>query len=151
MDARRPSRVVAKLQISSANWTEGTGRSWINGPKQPMVNAKTISAIKRLNRSGERGSPCRRPTLVEKEMPNRLTNLRRYEALTYMSSTILQIDKSIGQEDVVRSTVTSSERALKGMSNVFPDHKRHKAIIKSASKQFTQTRFPELNHLFGII
>ena len=57
MDALRPVRVVAKLQISSANWTEGTGRSWIIGAAQPLVNAKTISAIKRLNKSGERGSP----------------------------------------------------------------------------------------------
>ena len=77
MDALRPGSVVAKLQISSANWTEGTGRSWIIGAEHPVVNAKTISAIKRLKRSGERGSPWRRPTLVEMETPKWLPTLMR--------------------------------------------------------------------------
>ena len=48
---------MEKLQISLANWMEGTGRSWREGGSQFDLKAKIMSAIKRLKR-GDRGSPC---------------------------------------------------------------------------------------------
>ena len=54
-----------------------------------------------------------------------------------VSGELCLIDKSIGQEDVIRTTVPSRERALKRVRNIFSDHKRHKAIIEGASEQLT--------------
>ena len=58
---------MEKLQISSANWMEGMGRSFREGGSQFDLKAKIMSVIKRLKRRGDRGSPCRRPTLVVKD------------------------------------------------------------------------------------
>ena len=52
-----PVAVVEKLQMSSANCMEGMGRSWRWGGSQWEQNANIRSAINRLNRRGERGSP----------------------------------------------------------------------------------------------
>ena len=54
------------------------------------MKAKIMSAKKRLNNDGDKGSPWRRPTFVEKGAPSLLPTLTRYEAFTYISSTILQ-------------------------------------------------------------
>ena len=66
MEWRMPAAVVEKLQMSSANCMDGTGRSWRWGGSQLDRNANMRSAIKRLNRRGDKGSPWRRPTLEEK-------------------------------------------------------------------------------------
>ena len=65
-----PVAVVEKLQMSSANCMEGTGRSWGWGRSQLERKANIRSAINRLHRRGERGSPWRRPTIDEKDWPN---------------------------------------------------------------------------------
>ena len=62
-----PAAGVEKLQMSSANCMDGTGRSWRwGGGSQLDRNANMRSAIKRLNRRADIGSPWRRPTLEEK-------------------------------------------------------------------------------------
>ena len=48
------------------------------------------------------------------------------------------IDERVCQEDVVRAPTTSGERPLKGVDNIFADHKRHKAVVKRASEYFAQ-------------
>ena len=55
-----------------------------------------------------------------------------------VSKELSLINERIRQEDVVGAPTTFSERPLKGVGYVFSDHKRHEAIIKGASKQFTQ-------------
>ena len=47
--------MVEKLQMSSANWMEGIGRSWSLDGSHPVLKIKMRSAINRLNRSGDRG------------------------------------------------------------------------------------------------
>ena len=63
MDWRMPLRVVDKLQISSANCMDGTGRSWSlgggggGGGVQPVLNVNIRSAMKRLKIGGRGGHP----------------------------------------------------------------------------------------------
>ena len=57
MDALMPASDEEKLQISSANWIEGTARSCRVGGAHLVVKAKIRSATNKLKSSGERGSP----------------------------------------------------------------------------------------------
>ena len=68
---------VEKLHMSSANWMDGIGRSWSLGGSQPVLKANIMSAVNRLKRSGERGSPCRSPTLDVKVGPSLAPSLMR--------------------------------------------------------------------------
>ena len=86
MEARIPDSEDEKLQISSANWIEGTARSCKVSGSHLLVNAKIRSATNKLKSSGERGSPCRRPTLEEKGVPSMVPSLMQNEALAYMFS-----------------------------------------------------------------
>ena len=52
------------------------------GGSQFERKANMRSAIKRLNRRGERGSPWHRPTLEEKGWPSLAPSLMREEVLT---------------------------------------------------------------------
>ena len=45
MEWQKPLRVVDRLQISSANCIDGTGRSWSLGGVQPVLNVNIRSAI----------------------------------------------------------------------------------------------------------
>ena len=47
------------------------------------------------------------------------------------------IDERVCQEDEVRATATFGERPLKGVGNIFADHKRHKAVVNRASEYFS--------------
>ena len=85
MEARIPDSDDEKLQISSANWIEGTTRSCKIGGSHLFVKAKMRSATNKLKSRGERGSPCRRPTLEEKGVPSAVPNLMQ-EEFAYMSS-----------------------------------------------------------------
>ena len=61
---------MEKLQISSANWIDGTGRPWRLGGSQFDLKAKMRSAMKRLNRRGGReGPPGVGPHLWRKVVP----------------------------------------------------------------------------------
>ena len=57
MELRIPCSEVEKLQILSANWMDSIGRSYRDDGSQLVLKANTMSAIKRLKRSGDRGSP----------------------------------------------------------------------------------------------
>ena len=63
-DCLRPRSDLEKVQISSANWMDRMGVSIRDGGSHSGVKESTRSAMKRLKRSGDRGSPCRRPTFV---------------------------------------------------------------------------------------
>ena len=52
-----PAAVAEKLQMSSANCMDRTGKSWRWGGSQLFRNANIRSAIKRLNKRGHRGLP----------------------------------------------------------------------------------------------
>ena len=86
MDTRIPASEEEKLQISSANSIERIGRSCRVGGEHLVVKAKIRSATNKLKSSGERGSPCRRPTLEEKGVPNMAPSLMQEEAFSYMFS-----------------------------------------------------------------
>ena len=90
MDALMPSSDEEKLQISSANWIEGTARSWRLGGEHFVVKAKMRSATNRLKSNGQSGSPCRRPTLEEKGVPSAVSSLMREDAFSCMVSMSLQ-------------------------------------------------------------
>ena len=84
MDWLMPVREVEKLQMSSANWMDGTGRSWSLGGVQPILKVKMRPAIKRLYNKGDRGSPWRRPTFDVKGLAGLVPSLIRAEVLVYV-------------------------------------------------------------------
>ena len=86
MDALIPASKEEKLQISSANCIEGTARSCRVGGEHLVVKAKIRSATNKLKSNGERGSPCRRPTLEEMGVPHMVPRLIQEEAFSYMFS-----------------------------------------------------------------
>ena len=90
MELWMPCMEVEKLQMSSANCIDGTGRSWSIGGSQLDLEAKMMSAINRLNSSGDSGSPCLRPMDVAKGWPSLAPSLIQEDALMYMFSTSLQ-------------------------------------------------------------
>ena len=86
MDVRIPASEDEKLQISSTNCIEGTARSCRVGGEHLVVKAKIRSATNKLKSSGKRRSPCQRPTLEEKGVPNMAPSLIQEEAFSYMFS-----------------------------------------------------------------
>ena len=87
MEFRIPCSDVEKLQMSLANWMEGIGMSIRDGGSQSILNANTKSAMKRLKRRGDRGSPCLSPTFVVKDWPSLLPTLIQDDAWAYIFST----------------------------------------------------------------
>ena len=73
MEARIPDSEDEKLQISSANWIEGTTRSCNMGVSHLFVKAKIRSATNKLKSKGER-------------VPSAVPNLMQEEALAYIFS-----------------------------------------------------------------
>ena len=75
MELWMPCMEVEKLQMSSVNCMEGTGRSCRTGGSQLDLNANIMSAMNRLNSRGDCGSPCLRPMDVVNDGPNLAASL----------------------------------------------------------------------------
>ena len=112
MELQIPYNEVEKLQISSANWMDGMGRSYREGGSQLVLKANIMSAIKRLKRSGDRGSPWRRPTFVVKDWPSLAPTLMQDVAWTYICSTSWQKSGPKRHMTILRSRRVSIIRRL---------------------------------------